>query len=147
MFFISNGNSKVKKRRGRPRKFVGKSKVISFRIDERLYANKKAHIREKIDFLIQEEVAHSSLHRKKGEEQFTPAQEGISKKPTQVSENSIEKKLEKAGFEEMHNQKGNAYSQAIYDEFWEFISDDNLEFNEFITKDKRRNKRELVEDQ
>ena len=33
-------------------------------------------------------------------------------------------------------------NEEIYEEFWEFIADDNAEFQEFILKDKRRNKDE-----
>ena len=31
-------------------------------------------------------------------------------------------------------------NEEIYDEFWEFIEDDNAEFQEFIVKDRRRKK-------
>ena len=32
--------------------------------------------------------------------------------------------------------------EEIYDEFWEFITDDNPDFQEFILKDKRRKKKQ-----
>ena len=32
-------------------------------------------------------------------------------------------------------------NEEIYEEFWEFIADDNAEFQEFIIKDKRRKKK------
>ena len=35
-------------------------------------------------------------------------------------------------------------NEEIYEEFWEFIADDNAEFHEFIIKDKRRKKKEKV---
>ena len=31
-------------------------------------------------------------------------------------------------------------NEDIYEEFWQFIDDDNVEFQEFILKDKRRKK-------
>ena len=34
-------------------------------------------------------------------------------------------------------------NEEIYDEFWEFIEDDNAEFQEFIMKDRRRKKTKL----
>jgi len=37
-------------------------------------------------------------------------------------------------------QEGKRSLKEIYDEFWEFINDNNPEFKEFIDKDKRRQK-------
>ena len=52
------------------------------------------------------------------------------KKPTRVKQKIIEKS------KKMINEE-------IYDEFWEFIEDDNAEFQEFIMKDRRRKKTKL----
>ena len=34
--------------------------------------------------------------------------------------------------------------EQIYEEFWEFIDDNNVEFHDFIVKDKRRKKPQLI---
>ena len=54
---ISEGKRNKKKRsKGRPKKFEGESKVISFRVDKEIYEKKKDVIREKINHVIEKEV-------------------------------------------------------------------------------------------
>lgn len=54
---ISEGKRNKKKRsKGRPKKFEGESKVISFRIDKDVYEERKDTIRGKINGVIEEEV-------------------------------------------------------------------------------------------
>lgn len=54
---ISEGKRNKKKRsKGRPKKFEGESKVISFRVDKEIYEKKKDEIREKINNVIEIEV-------------------------------------------------------------------------------------------
>ncbi len=45
--------------------------------------------------------------------------------------------------QESKNQEGKRSLQEIYSEFWEFIDDNNPEFKDFISKDKRRLKLKL----
>ena len=52
--------------------------------------------------------------------------------------NSIEYKETKQEKEEKHQQKKEMSLEDIYEEFWEFVDDDNLEFKEFIINDSRR---------
>ncbi|MBY8992831.1 MAG: hypothetical protein KGD58_18955, partial [Candidatus Lokiarchaeota archaeon] len=44
---------------------------------------------------------------------------------------------------EIKKHEGKRSLKEIYDEFWEFIDDNNSEFEEFISKDKRRLKLKL----
>ncbi len=58
-----------------------------------------------------------------------------------ISENISEKTIYKkqtSQFEENFNKKNNMTLQEIYEEFWEFISDNNEIFQKFIVKDKKR---------
>ncbi len=52
--------------------------------------------------------------------------------------NSKEYKEPKQEKEEKHQQKKEMSLEEIYEEFWEFIDGDNLEFKEFIINDSRR---------
>ena len=49
-----------------------------------------------------------------------------------------DKKTEKV--QKSKDSKKERILEEIYEEFWEFINDDNEQFREFILKDKRRNK-------
>jgi hypothetical protein len=65
-----------------------------------------------------------------------------STKPERViSSNNLKKsnyKIKTRQFEENFNKKNNMTLQEIYDEFWEFISDNNEIFRKFISNDKKR---------
>jgi len=52
---MSEEQKKIKKKGGRPQKFDGKSKVISFRIDKNMYGKYNNKIRKEIDGVIEEE--------------------------------------------------------------------------------------------
>ncbi|MFX0044048.1 MAG: hypothetical protein ACFE8L_14130 [Candidatus Hodarchaeota archaeon] len=55
--------------------------------------------------------------------------------------NYLEYKPRKLKFKDKNNQKKKDMSlKEIYEEFWEFIDDDNEEFREFIKNDDRRRK-------
>jgi len=55
-------------------------------------------------------------------------------KPNKIENNNINRKDE----EDLFNKNKEMGLQEIYEEFWEFIDDDNPEFKEFIVKDKKR---------
>jgi len=62
---ISEGKRNKKKRsKGRPKKFEGESKVISFRVDKEIYEKKKDVIRERINHVIEREVKNKDKTNK-----------------------------------------------------------------------------------
>jgi len=56
--------------------------------------------------------------------------------------NVMKKSNEKKKSEPKKNERKRSLKE-IYDEFWEFIDDNNSDFKEFISKDKRRLKLKL----
>ena len=103
------------------------------------FVDKNFNVRgyQKVDF---------EFENKKGESQ-TNEFEGLTDSDDDLFENLItegnylEYKPRKSKIQNSNNQKKKEMTlKDIYEEFWEFIDDDNEEFSEFIKNDVRRRK-------
>jgi len=111
-----------------------------------LFLDKNFSIRgyQKVDFQLDPED-------KKKEKRLKPSYkdhfvDSLDLYQSNKSENNTSKKISEkpnyrkstSNFEENFNKKNNMTLQEIYDEFWEFIDDNNEVFRRFIINDKKR---------
>ncbi len=109
-----------------------------------LFIDKNFKIRgyQKVDFQLENDKKKKNL-RHNNKDNFV---NGLKLYKSSVSkENSIKNmpkmpdtKKETKKIEESYNRKNHRTLQDIYEEFWEFISDNNEIFQKFIVKDKKR---------
>ncbi len=109
-----------------------------------LFIDKNFKIRgyQKVDFQLENDKKKKGL-RHNSEDNFVNSLKLY--KSSVPKDNSIknmpknpDNKKETKKFEESFNRKNKRTLQDIYEEFWEFISDNNEIFQKFIVKDKKR---------
>ncbi|MFX1532052.1 MAG: hypothetical protein ACFFBC_13125 [Promethearchaeota archaeon] len=106
-----------------------------------VFVDKNLQIRgyQKVDFELNNENSRKLRNGVKAFKQNKELNEDIFKSP--VESNDLLKFKENAiKFQEIVKEKKKKTMKELYDEFWEFIEEDNKIFQNFIINDKRRQK-------